>query len=949
MSFTTAEVNGWFQTIDGLPPTTAPIPSGTSSLYVSELNAGTATPLQIQANLENFPFNTNPPPTNVITATFYRTTVADFVIREFQAAWGVVPNSTQYEAWVARVIANPSLEHGGMSQALAGTPQFMAEYNTTSPTQPATVGFINQLAHNLGITPGSGAYNNVGLPVWQVLQNFVSSQAAVNDMAAATANFQNLLLAGQTPSGNIFLLPSGTPQSLTLTTGVDTPTTGFTSGHGATATAAGSVFVAGPAGNAPLGVTNTLNVGDDLETSGAAIGATKLSYTAVNNPLGLANPPLVAGLTMNGVNEADILNTTTHVAGFSGNITGLTIATLAAGSIGGVLLGVADAGLNTALATVNINAGDGDEGFEAWITQAAFQAAITAGTDAVNVFLGGQGGVATTVTLNDTTVGATSTIGYNKITVNSGGGGPNTLELNTNATTTSEIDVTGGQNLHIFSHQVAGVGALNIANLHTFNGGTATGNLDVWFFGRGTGKIAVTGGSGNNDFVFATANGGGSNFTAGDSINGGVGGTNALVLEVETGAILLPGVGPNITNIQTIEQISNDVGPGHTTALTTADMSLAGSATTLALNANYHNGGVHESVTVTNLTNADTVTYGGTGPDGVSTGQDLGTLTLSHATPIGLLSVINFTMDSTSSPADLTVDHLVVAPTSPALAALNVDSTGDAGTNVIFDVSGVATNVSISGGTGLEFGDSFAHGYTLKGGTIDAHTSTGAVTTWLSHVGLNGGNAAQTFIAGSGTDFVAVKNFGGDVIDFSIGGTDTVEFTNAQGGGFSLVDNFIGGHNYNNVLGFTAAHDAVDVSVSGINSAVGALSYTDTGLPVAGGASTNALFYSSGTAIDGTLLHDNLIDIITPVNVLAGTTAQQGFDAAMGLGSIKVHGGSHTYLMSYYETTAQEAVLGTVTSSGTIDKGDTIHVIGLIHESQADYLAGFSSNVHFVA
>jgi hypothetical protein len=119
-TYTTAEVNAWFQTIDGLPPTTAPISSGTSMLYVSELNAGTATPLQIQANLENFPFNASPPPTNVVTSTFYRTTVADFVIREFQAAWGVVPTSAEYDAWVARVIANPSLENGGMSQALAG-------------------------------------------------------------------------------------------------------------------------------------------------------------------------------------------------------------------------------------------------------------------------------------------------------------------------------------------------------------------------------------------------------------------------------------------------------------------------------------------------------------------------------------------------------------------------------------------------------------------------------------------------------------------------------------------------------------------------------------------------------------------------------------------------------------------------------------------------------------
>ena len=44
MAFTTTEVNGWFQTIDGLPPTTASIPSALATQYVGELNGGTATP-----------------------------------------------------------------------------------------------------------------------------------------------------------------------------------------------------------------------------------------------------------------------------------------------------------------------------------------------------------------------------------------------------------------------------------------------------------------------------------------------------------------------------------------------------------------------------------------------------------------------------------------------------------------------------------------------------------------------------------------------------------------------------------------------------------------------------------------------------------------------------------------------------------------------------------------
>jgi hypothetical protein len=537
MSFTTAEVNGWFQTIDGLPPTTAPIPSATSNLYVSELNAGTATPLQIQANLENFPFNVNPPPTNVITATFYRTTVADFVIREFQAAWGVVPDSTQYEAWVARVIANPSLEHGGMSQALAGTPQFMAEYNTTSPTQPATVGFINQLAHNLGITPGSGAYNNVGHPVWQVLQNFVSSQVAINDMAAATANFQNLLLAGQTPSGNIFLLPSGTAQSLTLTAGVDTPTTGFTSGHGATATAAGSVFEAGPGSNPPLGVTNTLNTGDDLETSGAAIGATSLDFTAVAN-IGslLANPPFAFGVTMNGVNVLNITNEavvpilgTALTAGFQGDISGLLVVNNNS-SIAPTQLGGVGQGLKTLLTNYNITgyAGPGEAAADTPAFSAIFAAAAADLTKTINIGItGGLGstaddaaakfvfsndsGVAGTAAAPNNTYGTWSIthdssayLDLNQDVVDGGVGGATALVLSgTNAAATIAVGTGGavfgegsGAWQLLKSIDASGdAGTVIITGATTFNGSAyATAANPDWAFGADAGLLDMTGG-----------------------------------------------------------------------------------------------------------------------------------------------------------------------------------------------------------------------------------------------------------------------------------------------------------------------------------------------------------------------------------------------------------------------------------------------------------------------
>jgi hypothetical protein len=164
----------------GLPSTAPWIPAADETLDVTQLSAGAQTPLQVQANPAQVQANfENPSPV-------YRKSVADFVLREFEAAWGVVPNATQSEAWVARVIADPSLENGGMSQALAGTPQFKALYGVTGDTI-ASAATVTALCEGiLGLSPGPGALLNVGLPVWQVLQNFAQSSQFSNELAGVS-------------------------------------------------------------------------------------------------------------------------------------------------------------------------------------------------------------------------------------------------------------------------------------------------------------------------------------------------------------------------------------------------------------------------------------------------------------------------------------------------------------------------------------------------------------------------------------------------------------------------------------------------------------------------------------------------------------------------------------------------------------------------------------------
>jgi hypothetical protein len=182
----------------GPPSTAPPIPTADETVDVTQLSDGAQTLLQVQAD----PAQVQPDLENPSLA--YRKSVADFVLREFQAAWGVVPNATQYGAWVARVIADPSLENGGMSQALAGTPQFQALYGVTGATI-ATAAAVTALCEGiLGVSPGPEALLSAGLPVWQVLQNFAQSSQFSNELAGVSLAGPSKFVVTEIASGVAF-------------------------------------------------------------------------------------------------------------------------------------------------------------------------------------------------------------------------------------------------------------------------------------------------------------------------------------------------------------------------------------------------------------------------------------------------------------------------------------------------------------------------------------------------------------------------------------------------------------------------------------------------------------------------------------------------------------------------------------------------------------------------
>ena len=543
-----------------------------------------------------------------------------------------------------------------------------------------------------------------------------------------------------------------------------------------------------------------------------------------------------------------------------------------------------------------------------------------------------NGGVLTDVTLDN----AGSATGYSALTINSAGPGGTTandlfLDIGA-ATNTAAMTVTGAEFLFLSGN------ALNIDNLHTFtaNSTTApdtpdTGGVNVFFTNDdGLGHVAAVGGSGVNTFEFGETATDAAGFTSASTVDGGTGTTNTLIIDAGTGAILLPGVGPNITDIATVEH------SGFQTGALTADLALMGSATTFDLGGDYN-----ALVTVTDITNAMTVEYSGTSVLGAD-------VVLEHTTPLGGSSVINFEMNGVG-PGPLTLNELDVAT---GLVSLNINSIGTASDNVIDNVSHINNNVIVTGATHLTFG-SEANPYTftgtaVSGAVIDASADTGGVEAWLGReLSPNFPNPTQTFIGGTGNDTAHVLNFEATVVDFSKGGSDIVDFHEPRDSGAGLLSNTPATDGstelYNSVVGWTTANDTIQITNG---PAMNDVQFTNGGLAT---APTSILSFNTGAIVDASAEHDNYIKINTPA-VTTGATATQGFDTAIGAGgSVHTAATGEFYLASFYDTTHTQAVFVTAESvaGSLINNTSTVDVVGLVHMSAADYAALGTASVHF--
>lgn len=516
-----------------------------------------------------------------------------------------------------------------------------------------------------------------------------------------------------------------------MTTGNDNVTPTGTIGTSRTTEANDTVaaFFSGAA-QGTTGSATTIGLGDSFDTAGGT--ADKLVLTLANGATAFNNAisPVLNGLEVLEIRSTGAAINTASLTGIAPALTTLnfdvsnigatvdnvpaqvktfgvtnmpaaggTNAVMTVNTLAGTLTGTTDA------ATLNVSGNAGGTGVDTTFTIAS--AAATEGYEILNI----------------SSTGAASRL--EAITVTSNGGTANNLNT---------VNVTGTADLRVdtaLAFQATGTDTLNAQDF--------SGALNVGLNLVAANNMVVTGGSGADRFNFAATLLNAANTT----INGGVG-NDTIAVDVSASA-----VGVALTKINAASSIE------------VLELTTAGYGTSLAANTltNIHSfvlSGATATGTITNLENADSVTFtgGATGSVGANTFNALAAgagatlnlavsnangATLTGATTAGDFGTINLTVTA----ANGTFNGGAAAGTI----------TGAAGGTL--NVLGAANMVTTDGTTALVF----------AGGTINSSTATG-------NLNLTGDANANTITAGVGSDRLDGAA-GNDSINGG-GGNDTI-------------------------------------------------------------------------------------------------------------------------------------------------------------------------------
>lgn len=203
----TTQINEWYQAVQFRDA-----PAAELAAFNAALNAG-ATFEQVQ---------------NDIIDSAWTQTFVNPAIREYQAAFGRVPDQAGLAFWVGQLSAQGSSVLSQMSTLFANSPEFGAAYGGANANSPLTTAIVTQMYYNvLQRAPDAAGLNfwlNSGVKTGQLLQYFAQSPEFTTNTDPHIHAYQTFEIAGTEPNSapypSLFTMELG--HTYTMTTGVDT-------------------------------------------------------------------------------------------------------------------------------------------------------------------------------------------------------------------------------------------------------------------------------------------------------------------------------------------------------------------------------------------------------------------------------------------------------------------------------------------------------------------------------------------------------------------------------------------------------------------------------------------------------------------------------------------------------------------------------------------------------
>ena len=175
----TTQITQWYQAVQFRAP-----PAAELATYNAALNSGALNQAQIQS---------------AIIADPYTTDFVNPVVREYEAAFGRVPDQAGQAYWV-NVFASQTGALSNISDIFSSSAEFETRYGTTGPTEIANTAVLQALYENvLNRAPdaaGLAYWAGLGLTVSQALSTFSQSTEFMVDSAQAIVVYQQGEIAG---------------------------------------------------------------------------------------------------------------------------------------------------------------------------------------------------------------------------------------------------------------------------------------------------------------------------------------------------------------------------------------------------------------------------------------------------------------------------------------------------------------------------------------------------------------------------------------------------------------------------------------------------------------------------------------------------------------------------------------------------------------------------------